>query len=147
MSGARRESLSLQTGASRQMLDVTERVVRQLNLWGAEAGLLSLWVPHTTAAITVNEHADPDVARDLVGIWNRHFVHEEAYLHREGNTSAHWLSSLVGVSLVLPVCNGTLPLGVWQGLFFCEFDGPRQRCLELFFFPTTSTGPLDASGQ
>ena len=127
-------SISLETSCHRQMVDVTDRVRALLKQWQVDAGILSLWVPHTTAGITVNEHADPDVAGDLTGIWERYYGHEAWYRHGEGNSSAHWLSSLVGVSLVLPVREGRLPLGVWQGLFFCEFDGPRQRRLEMGFF-------------
>lgn len=120
--------------ASRQkveLIDVTAEVRRTIRATGITSGLVLLFVPHTTAAITINENADPDVARDLVMELNRIVPFEDGYRHTEGNSAAHLKSSLVGASLTLIVDGGAPLLGTWQGIYFCEFDGPRRRRLQL----------------
>jgi secondary thiamine-phosphate synthase enzyme len=120
--------------ASRQrveLIDVTAEVRRAIRATGIGSGLALLFVPHTTAAITINENADPDVARDLVMEINRIVPFEDGYRHAEGNSAAHLKSSLVGASLSLIVEGGEPLLGTWQGIYFCEFDGPRRRRLQL----------------
>jgi secondary thiamine-phosphate synthase enzyme len=84
-------------------------------------------VPHTTAAVTINENADPDVQRDIIGELNKVIPLQDGYLHSEGNSAAHIKTSLVGTSEQVIIENGRLKLGTWQSLFFCEFDGPRNR--------------------
>lgn len=99
-----------------------------------QCGLCHLFCTHTTAALTVNENADPDVRHDLLRKLDSLIpLNENYYRHCEGNSAAHLKSSLLGVSLVLPVQNGKLALGIWQGIYFCEFDGPRSRRVQVRF--------------
>jgi secondary thiamine-phosphate synthase enzyme len=99
-----------------------------------QCGICHVFCTHTTAALTVNENADPDVKHDLLCKLNSLIpVNENYYRHCEGNSAAHLKSSLLGVSLMLPVKNGKLDLGIWQGVYFCEFDGPRQRKVQVRF--------------
>lgn len=86
-----------------------------------------MYVPHTTAGITINENADPSVRRDILNMLNKTIPFEGNYTHAEGNAAAHIKSSLVGFSTSIPICDGKLAIGTWQGIFFCEFDGPRSR--------------------
>ena len=109
------------------MIDITQQVAGCVRKAGVRDGLCTVWVPHTTAAVTVNEGADPSVSRDVLDALNRLVPFEADYRHAEGNSAAHIKSSLVGVSLSIPVVNGSLFLGTWQSVFFCEFDGPRRR--------------------
>jgi secondary thiamine-phosphate synthase enzyme len=90
-------------------------------------GLAVVFTPHTTAAITINENADPDVCRDMVMEIDRIVPSQDDYLHREGNSAAHIKSSLFGAGETLIISNAEIVLGTWQGIYFCEFDGPRQR--------------------
>lgn len=125
-------SLQLRTRNREELLEITREVEAALLRAGVEDGLCTLFVPHTTAAVTVNEHADPDVQRDLVTHLRALVPRDGAYEHGEGNSDAHIKASLVGPSLTLPVEGGRLALGTWQGVFFCEFDGPRSRRVELY---------------
>ena len=110
-----------------QMIDVTPEVSKAVQGSGIPDGLCLVYVPHTTAAMTINENADPDVRDDLV-LGLEHIVPEDLpYAHAEGNSTAHIKSSLVGNSVSVFVKNGRLVLGTWQGIYFCEFDGPRTR--------------------
>jgi secondary thiamine-phosphate synthase enzyme len=94
---------------------------------GVEQGLCVVFVPHTTAGVTINENADPAVCRDIVAELNKVIPFDDNYAHSEGNSAAHLKSSLVGQSLTVPIEDGKLALGAWQGIYFCEFDGPRTR--------------------
>ena len=97
---------------------------------GVGEGLCHIFVPHTTAGVTINEKADPDVTRDIEETLSRLVPEGEGYRHAEGNSDAHVKSTLVGVSAFVPVSDGDIVLGTWQAIFFCEFDGPRsRRCL------------------
>jgi secondary thiamine-phosphate synthase enzyme len=124
---------SLEVVSHRQveMIDVTSAVRRVLRESGVRDGLAVLFVPHTTAAVTINENADPDVVADLVMELNRIVPFADGYRHAEGNSAAHLKSTLVGVSETLLVKGGEPVLGTWQGIYFCEFDGPRRRTLHL----------------
>lgn len=126
--------LEVQTTAREQLLDVTERVREVVRASGVSSGLCLVSSPHTTAGVTVNENADPDVRHDLL-LALRNAVPEQAsagrYRHGEGNSDAHVKTSLVGTSQLLPVEGGALVLGSWQGVFLCEFDGPRRRTVEV----------------
>ena len=102
---------------------------------GIQSGVCYLFVPHTTAGITVNEHADPSVVDDIEAQLEAMVPQHRSYRHLEGNAPAHIKASLIGNSLVLPVDGGRLTLGTWQGIFFCEFDGPRQRQLSIKVIP------------
>jgi len=128
---------TLEISSSKQvdMIDITDRVRREVRAAGVEDGAAILFVSHTTAAVTINENADPDVVRDLVMEINRIVPFADGYRHAEGNSAAHLKSSLVGASETVLIENGELLLGTWQGIYFCEFDGPRQRKLHLKFLP------------
>jgi len=107
------------------MVDITKDVAAAAA--GAAAGVCFVYTPHTTAAVTINENADPDVASDMVKGLDRIVPDDPGYDHAEGNSPAHIKSSLVGCSLTVLVERGRLLLGTWQGIYFCEFDGPRTR--------------------
>lgn len=120
--------------ASRQqveMIDITREVCSAVREQGVSAGLAIVFTPHTTAAITINENADPDVCLDMVMAINRMVPMRDNYHHLEGNSAAHIKSSLFGASETLIINNGDVALGTWQGIYFCEFDGPRQRRVQV----------------
>ncbi|MBC7220320.1 YjbQ family protein [Candidatus Bipolaricaulota bacterium] len=124
--GARRAEIPIRTQAHEEILDITAPVGDAVHALGITDGAVLLFCPHTTAALTVNEAADPDVRAD-VGAALAKLVPNLPFRHAEGNSPAHVRSALVGPSLLLPVLAGELVLGTWQGIYFCEFDGPRQR--------------------
>ncbi|MCM2266052.1 MAG: secondary thiamine-phosphate synthase enzyme YjbQ [Desulfuromonadales bacterium] len=110
-----------------ELIDITEKVRAAIRDRGIADGLAVVYTPHTTAAITINENADPDVAIDLVMALNKLVPFDDHYHHAEGNSAAHVKSTLVGASETLIVENNIPVLGTWQGIYFCEFDGPRRR--------------------
>jgi secondary thiamine-phosphate synthase enzyme len=114
-----------------EMIDITSEVCRVIAATGIASGLALLQVPHTTAAVTINENADPDVTRDITMELNKIIPFEDRYQHGEGNSAAHIKSSLVGAGELLIVKDGKPVLGTWQGIYFCEFDGPRQRKMHI----------------
>jgi len=109
------------------MIDVTSQVAGIVRSAGISEGICTVFCPHTTAGLTINEHADPDVANDVIGRLNKLAPFGENYAHIEGNADAHIKATLVGNSVQVLVEKGVLCLGTWQGIFFCEFDGPRNR--------------------
>ena len=109
------------------MIDITKEVQNAVRSSGVEDGLCMIYVPHTTAAVTINESADPNVAKDLLMVLNQIVPWDAPYRHAEGNSPAHVKTTLVGSSELVSVQQGRLVLGTWQGIFFCEFDGPRSR--------------------
>ena len=119
--------LTVRTGARSEMLDITEQVRAAVRDSGIRDGICHVFVPHTTAAVTINENADPDVPRDMLMALDKAIPWQDRYRHLEGNSAAHVKSSLVGASETVLVEAGNLVLGTWQSLFFCEFDGPRTR--------------------
>ena len=121
------ETIEVSTRSRTEMIDITHQVAECVRKAGVGEGVCTVWVPHTTAAVTVNEGADPSVKRDVLEALNRLVPFEADYRHAEGNSAAHIKSSLVGVSLSIPIANGSLLMGTWQSVFFCEFDGPRRR--------------------
>ncbi|NOQ51176.1 MAG: YjbQ family protein [Desulfuromonadaceae bacterium] len=123
--------LSVATELRIQLLEITREINQIVSSSGIKEGLAILFVPHTTAAVTINENADPDVATDMVAGLNRLVPQENNYRHLEGNSAAHIKSSLIGTSEQLIIRNGKLLLGTWQGIYFCEFDGPRTRKLQI----------------
>ena len=123
--------LSVKTHAQTEMIDVTRLVQQQVTDNGMQNGLCVVFVPHTTAAVTINESADPAVSRDILMVLNKIVPWKEAYRHMEGNSPAHLKTSIIGSSETIGVENGRLVLGTWQGIFFCEFDGPRTRKLDV----------------
>lgn len=110
-----------------EMINITDQVREAVRKSGAASGVCHVFVPHTTAGVTINENADPSVLKDILKELNQVIPFEDRYSHDEGNSSAHIKSSLVGCSQVVLVEGGDLRLGTWQGIFFCEFDGPRSR--------------------
>lgn len=120
-------TLSVRTEQHTQMKDITDQVRQAVRDSGVQDGLCVVFTPHTTAAITINENADPDVVRDLNMELGKIIPWEDGYHHMEGNSAAHLKSSLVGASEQIIIEDGRLLLGTWQGIYFCEYDGPRQR--------------------
>ena len=110
-----------------EFIDVTRQIQEIVGRSGVQSGLCTVYVPHTTAACTINEHADPDVARDMLMEINKIVPFEDKYRHDEGNSAAHIKASLFGSGHSIPIDQGRLTLGTWQGIFLCEFDGPRTR--------------------
>lgn len=123
--------IHLKTNAKTEMIDITSRIEEVLANSKFAEGLCYLFVPHTTAAITINESADPSVKSDILMVLNQMVPWKADYRHLEGNSPAHVKSSLMGASEIVAIENSRLVLGTWQGLFFCEFDGPRQRKLHI----------------
>lgn len=123
------QTLIVKTDRRTQLLEVTGQVQKSVSASKVSQGICYLYVPHTTAAITINENADPDVARDIESALDRLVPKTGPYHHSEGNSDSHIKSVLVGASQTVFVENGKLALGRWQGIFFCEFDGPRERKL------------------
>jgi secondary thiamine-phosphate synthase enzyme len=121
------ETLLVKTERRTQLIDVTERVQKAVAQAGVASGVCHIYVPHTTAGVLINEHADPDVARDVEATLDRLVPRTGAYRHSEGNSDSHVKAALVGTSQVVFIEGGKLALGRWQGIFFCEFDGPRER--------------------
>jgi secondary thiamine-phosphate synthase enzyme len=121
------EVLRVKTGRRTQLVDVTEQVERAVAAAGVVSGVCYLYVPHTTAGVMINEHFDPDVATDLEGVFERLVPRSGPYRHSEGNSDSHAKAVLTGTSQMILVEQGKLVLGQWQGVFFCEFDGPRER--------------------
>jgi secondary thiamine-phosphate synthase enzyme len=123
------ETLRIRTDRRTQFVDITEAVRKVVASSGVATGICYLYVPHTTAGITINEHADPDVASDVEAALDRLIPARGPYQHAEGNSDSHIKAILVGTSQFVFVEGGALVLGRWQGIFFCEFDGPRDRQL------------------
>jgi len=120
-------SFTVATSSRSELVDITSLVQRIVTDSKVTDGLCQVWVPHTTAGLTVNENADPDVTRDLLAGLDRIAPWNAGYAHGEGNSAAHIKSSLVGCEKTLIIKDGRIALGTWQGLYFCEFDGPRKR--------------------
>jgi secondary thiamine-phosphate synthase enzyme len=119
--------LEIRTRAREEMTDLTGQVAEVVAQRGIKDGLCVVFVPHTTAAVTINENADPDVKADILMALRKAVPDALAYEHAEGNSPAHVKASLVGPSVTVIVADGRLQLGAWQGICFCEFDGPRAR--------------------
>ena len=120
-------TISVRTRKRNELLDITDEVRQAVTESGVQNGLCQIFVPHTTAAVTINEKADPDVAMDIETTLERLVPPNDGYRHAEGNSDAHVKSTLVGVSEFVMVREGNPVLGTWQAVFFCEFDGPRSR--------------------
>jgi len=125
------ETIERQTKAKVEFQEITGEIQRLVESASIETGMCHVFVPHTTAGIIVNEHADPSVVQDIAECLNRLVPQDSEYHHAEGNAPAHIKASLMGSSLTLPIENGKLVLGTWQGIFLCEFDGPRRRNIVL----------------
>lgn len=123
--------LSVKTREKTELVDITSEINRLVRQSQVDQGLCMLYVPHTTAAVTINESADPSVKSDMLMVLNQVIPWEAGYRHLEGNSAAHIKTTLVGSSELIAIENRQLVLGTWQGIFFCEFDGPRSRKLQV----------------
>ena len=121
------KKLEVRTDRHTQMIDITRKVQQVLTESGVQEGICMVFIPHTTAAVTINENADPDVVRDFTTEIGKIVPWEDGYHHMEGNSAAHLKSSMIGFSEQIIIENGRLVLGTWQGIYFCEYDGPRNR--------------------
>jgi secondary thiamine-phosphate synthase enzyme len=119
--------IKIKSTSQTELIDITEHVQHFVKTHHIESGICMVYVPHTTAAVTINENADPSVKKDVLMVINDIIPWSAAYKHLEGNSPAHIKSILFGTSELIPVVNSQLTLGTWQGIFFCEFDGPRNR--------------------
>ena len=134
-SGSHIQTLQVKTTRRTEWVNITAEVKRRVAATGILAGVCHVYVPHTTAGITINEGDDPDVARDMEAAFDRMVPRDAGYKHYEGNSDSHVKASLVGTSQALLIEGGQLNLGRWQSIFFCEFDGPRNREVQLKIQP------------
>jgi secondary thiamine-phosphate synthase enzyme len=125
--------LDVKTKDKTQLIDITAKVEDAVRSEGFKEGFCMVYCPHTTGAVTINESADPSVKEDILMILNQVVPWKADYRHAEGNSPAHVKSTLVGASELIAIENGRLVLGTWQGIFFCEFDGPRNRKVHVRF--------------
>ena len=121
------QTFQVRTSTHTEFIDITRSVQEAIKKTGVEDGICIIFIPHTTAAVTINENAGPSVVQDIVMELNKIVPFKDQYRHLEGNSPAHIKASLVGCSQIVFVESGKLVLGTWQGIFFCEFDGPRSR--------------------
>jgi len=129
MAVVKREEISVSTSSRNEFVDITDKVTSVVRESGVKDGYVLLYVPHTTAAVTINENYDPSVKRDILDKLSELVPPNAGYAHTEGNADSHIKSSIIGVTKFIPVMDGSIQLGRWQGIFFCEFDGPRSRRL------------------
>jgi len=126
--------LKVKTKAKTELIDITSEIQNLVRSSSIKEGFCMLCVPHTTAAVTINESADPSVKSDILMILNKIIPWEAEYRHLEGNSPAHIKSTIVGASELIAIENEKLVLGTWQGIFFCEFDGPRNRKVNVHLY-------------
>lgn len=121
------KKINVSTRIKTELIDITREIKKVVSESGIKNGIVTVYTPHTTAAITINENADPDVVEDILMEVNKVIPFNDSYHHLEGNSAAHIKSSLFGASETIILHNGELVLGTWQGVYFCEFDGSRKR--------------------
>ncbi len=126
-------TLEIKTTQKTELIDITGAVQNLVTRHGPTDGACLVYVPHTTAGITINENADPTVRQDILMILNRVIPADAPYRHAEGNSPAHIKATLTGTTATVFIDSGRLVLGTWQGIFFCEFDGPRRRQVKVKF--------------
>ena len=130
------EAFNVRSNQSIEFIEITHQVQNLLRQEDREDGLALVFIPHTTAGVTINENADPTVTQDIIADLQRLIPRRQPYYaHREGNSSSHFMTSLMGSSVIVPVEGGQIALGTWQGIFLCEFDGPRTRKVHVKFMP------------
>lgn len=117
----------IRTSESEEFIDITHIVREEVSKRGVKDGIATVFIPHTTAGVTINENADPDVVSDMLLALRKAFPKSSEYMHAEGNSHAHIKASAMGSSCTIIIEDGNLKLGTWQGIYFCEFDGPRNR--------------------
>ena len=125
------KQLRVKSSSRTEFIDITSGVQRLVVESGVRSGICHIYVPHTTSAITINENSDPNVGRDILKELNKVIPFDDQYGHNEGNSAAHIKSSLMGVSKAIMIEDSRLALGTWQAIFFCEFDGPRDRRVQV----------------
>jgi secondary thiamine-phosphate synthase enzyme len=123
------KKLNVSTGKSQELLDITSMIRQIVKESGVSSGICVIYVPHTTAGITINENADPDVRKDIIDTLEEKIPSVGTYHHAEGNAHAHIKASMMGASISVLIESGRVVLGTWQGIFLCEFDGPRARTI------------------
>ncbi len=123
------KKLNVSTGKSQELLDITSMIRQIVKESGVSSGTCVIYVPHTTAGITINENADPDVRKDIIDTLEEKIPAVGTYHHAEGNAHAHIKASMMGASTSVLIESGRVVLGTWQGIFLCEFDGPRARTI------------------
>jgi secondary thiamine-phosphate synthase enzyme len=128
------KEISVATRSRTSLVDITAQIRKVVKESGVQSGICHIYVPHTTAAVTINENADPSVKKDILKELEKLVPFDDNYSHLEGNAAAHVKSSLIGVSETVFVEAGDLRLGTWQGICFCEFDGPRNRRVLVYIF-------------
>lgn len=121
------DTIPVKTHSRSEFIDITREVSAVVQKQALNEGICCVYVPHTTAAVTINENADPSVRKDVLNELDRIVPWDGRYTHGEGNSAAHIKATMVGSSVSIPVSGGKLALGTWQGIYFCEFDGPRRR--------------------
>jgi secondary thiamine-phosphate synthase enzyme len=121
------KQISIKTSSRVELIDITHLVEKAISESKIKSGLCTIYVPHTTAAVTINENADPSVRSDITKELNKIVPFDDNYSHLEGNAAAHIKASIIGPSESILIDEGSLVLGTWQGIYFCEFDGPRNR--------------------
>ncbi|AAM25346.1 secondary thiamine-phosphate synthase enzyme YjbQ [Caldanaerobacter subterraneus] len=129
------QSVYINTPLREVMIDITKEVEEEVKKSGVKEGICVVFVPHTTAGITINENADPTVKEDILSALDK-IIPNISFKHLEGNSDAHIKASLVGSSVTVLIENGELVLGTWQGIYFCEFDGPRRRKVYIKIIPS-----------
>jgi secondary thiamine-phosphate synthase enzyme len=132
------KTLGVKTNRRTQFVDIPREVEQAVRESGVKSGVCHVYIPHTTAGVVINEHADPDVASDIEEIFDRLIPQKGSYRHAEGNTDSHMKAILTGTGQSVFIENGKLALGTWQGIFLCEFDGPRQRTVFVKIVPDPS---------
>jgi secondary thiamine-phosphate synthase enzyme len=125
--------ITIKSNNREELIDITNNIVEYVEKKKYNNGILYLFVPHTTAAITINENADPSVQKDINNALIKLIPHNDSYTHLEGNSDAHIKATLVGASNFVFIERGEIVLGTWQGIYFCEFDGPRNRKIYIKF--------------
>jgi secondary thiamine-phosphate synthase enzyme len=128
-------TLPVKTTSRVQFIDITSQLKKAVSESGVRDGTVLVFVPHTTAGVTINEHADPAVVQDISMMLSKSVPHEAGFTHSEGNSDAHIKTLLTGSSVQVILSAGSLVLGTWQGIFFCEYDGPRQRKIHVKVMP------------
>jgi secondary thiamine-phosphate synthase enzyme len=124
-------TINVTTQQNTEMINITEKIQKAVTNSGVKHGICVIFVPHTTAGVTINENADPAVVRDFMMEINKIVPRADGYHHEEGNSAAHIKSSMIGFSETVIIDNGRLLLGTWQGIYFMEFDGPRDRQVQI----------------
>jgi secondary thiamine-phosphate synthase enzyme len=131
------KTFQIKTSKQTEFIEITSEVNEIVQNSGIKNGICIIFIPHTTAAVTINENADPSVIRDIIMELNKMVPFENRYQHLEGNSPAHIKASIIGCSKTILIESGRLMLGTWQGIFFCEFDGPRIRKVYIKVIPDT----------